>query len=237
MRLDKYLANMGLGTRSQVRKIIKDGRVTVNGYIVYSSKTQVDEQNDEVMADKELLSYQNFFYYMMNKPQDVISATNDDSQKTVMDLLTKEDQKKSMFPVGRLDKDTTGLLIITNDGKLSHRLLSPAHHVSKVYEVKVAGVIDDEAQASLAAGITLKNGEQTKGAKVQVLKSNEKNSWIRLTISEGKYHQIKRMIGALSMHVLTLKRIEMGSLKLDTDLALGEYRKLTTTEIACLKEK
>ncbi|KRM95248.1 ribosomal small subunit pseudouridine synthase A [Liquorilactobacillus aquaticus DSM 21051] len=236
MRLDKYLANMGLGTRSEVRKIIKDGRVTVNSHNVLNGKKQIKEQTDKVQLDNKILDYQKFFYYMLNKPQGVISATSDMNQKTVLDLLDKNDQQQGLFPVGRLDKNTTGLLLITNDGKLAHQLLSPVRHVNKVYEVKVAGIVDENAIAKLTSGILLKDGTQTKEAKVRILKSKDGYSWIRITISEGKYHQIKRMFGALSMRVVALERVEMGPLRLDTTLTVGKYRELTNSEVLKLRK-
>ncbi|KRL03138.1 pseudouridine synthase [Liquorilactobacillus capillatus] len=237
MRIDKYLAKAGLGTRSQVRKLIKEGKVTLNQQYVKSGKVTLDEKNDRVEVAGKTIVYQPFFYYMLNKPQGVICATVDAEQKTVLDLLDEAAQNSSLFPVGRLDKDTTGLVLITNDGKLAHRLLSPAHHISKVYQVKVAGLIDEGSKRKLKEGMILRNGERVKGAEVQILQTDQKNSWLRLTITEGKYHQIKRMIGSLSMRVLTLKRIKMGSLVLDSGLDLGEYRELTAAEIANLKEK
>ncbi|KRL36759.1 pseudouridine synthase [Liquorilactobacillus uvarum] len=236
MRLDRYLANIGLGTRSEVRKIIKGGRVRVNSSIVDNGKKQIKEQDDQVQVDNKIIEYQDFFYYMLNKPQGVVSATNDKIQKTVLELLNERDCLRGLFPVGRLDKDTTGLLIITNDGKLAHQLLSPAHHVKKVYQAKIAGIVDENAVKKIASGIMLRNGERTKGAEVQVLKLEDNCSWIKITISEGKYHQIKRMFGALSMLVIELNRIEMGSLKLDASLEEGSYRKLTDNEILKLKE-
>ena len=236
MRLDKYLANIGLGTRSEVRKIIKGGHVKVNSIIVDNGKKQIKEQADQVQVDNKIIEYQDFFYYMLNKPQGVVSATSDKIQKTVLELLNERDRLRGLFPVGRLDKDTTGLLIITNDGKLAHQLLSPAHHVEKVYQAKIAGIVDENAVKKLASGITLRNGERTKGAEVQVLKLEDNCSWIKITIREGKYHQIKRMFGALSMLVIELNRIEMGSLKLDDSLGEGSYRKLTDNEISKLKE-
>lgn len=235
MRLDKYLTSVGLGTRSTVKKILKQKRVKVFEQIVTDGKFQLDETTAKVTVDDELLSYQKNHYYMLNKPKGYVSATKDPTEKTVLDLLDVP-EKKQLFPVGRLDKDTTGLLLITDDGELSHTLLSPRHHVSKTYTALIAGVVTEKTCATFSEPMLLKNGEQTKPSKLIVKEAdqNTKRSKIKITITEGKYHQIKRMFGAVGMKVLELKRIQMGPLELDYSLKKGQYRPLTETELAKL---
>lgn len=237
MRLDKFVADSNGITRSQAKKLIKDGLISVNQKIIKQTKFQIDVNLDNVQVNKMSIAYQEYRYYMMNKPKDVVSATRDNSQKTVIDLVAKINQK-GLFPVGRLDKDTTGLLILTNDGEFAHKLLAPKKHVSKIYRALVAGEITADTIQIFATGITLKNGETTKPALLKILTvDSEKNeAEIEITITEGKYHQIKRMFGAVSMKVLELKRIQMGNLKLDDKIKAGKYRELTLDELRCLKE-
>ena len=228
MRLDKFLAECNQGTRSEVKVLLKSKRVTVNGVTENSGKKQIDEFSDVVCLDEKRLAYQSLAYYMLNKPKDVITATEDAVQKTVLDLIDKKDRIKGLFPVGRLDKDTTGLLILTNDGSLAHNLLAPKKHVEKVYEAKIEGIVKP---------IKLKNGEVTKPARLVVKEADEDSgmSEIEIAIAEGKYHQIKRMFASTGMHVLELKRVKMGSLELDDRLAPGKYRALTQMELEKLK--
>ncbi|MCR1902278.1 pseudouridine synthase [Ligilactobacillus apodemi] len=236
MRLDKYLATVGVGTRSAVKKILKQKQVTVDEITVTDGKLQIDPNTAKVKVGEQVLNYQANYYYMLNKPKGVVSATKD-QQKTVLDLLGKKERSQKLFPVGRLDKDTTGLLLLTNDGALSHELLAPKKHVAKVYRAQIAGVVPQETCSAFAKGISLKNGEQTKPAQLRILAVDLKTqkSEVEITISEGKYHQIKRMFGAVGMRVLELKRLQMGSLKLDQNLALGKFRPLTENELADLK--
>lgn len=236
MRLDKYLATVGVGTRSAVKKILKQKQVTVDEITVTDGKLQIDPNTAKVKVGEQVLNYQANYYYMLNKPKGVVSATKD-QQKTVLDLLGKKERSQKLFPVGRLDKDTTGLLLLTNDGALSHELLAPKKHVAKVYRAQIAGVVSQETCSAFAKGISLKNGEQTKPAQLRILAVDLKTqkSEVEITISEGKYHQIKRMFGAVGMRVLELKRLQMGSLKLDRNLALGKFRPLTENELADLK--
>ncbi|MBD5069985.1 MAG: rRNA pseudouridine synthase [Lactobacillus sp.] len=236
MRLDKYLATVGVGTRSAVKKILKQKQVTVDEITVTDGKLQIDPNTAKVKVGEQVLNYQANYYYMLNKPKGVVSATKD-QQKTVLDLLGKKERSQKLFPVGRLDKDTTGLLLLTNDGALSHELLAPKKHVAKVYRAQIAGVVSQETCSAFAKGISLKNGEQTKPAQLRILAVDLKTqkSEVEITISEGKYHQIKRMFGAVGMRVLELKRLQMGSLKLDQNLALGKFRPLTENELADLK--
>lgn len=237
MRLDKFLAECNRGTRSEVKVLLKSKRVTVNGVTENSGKRQINEFSDVVCLDEKKLTYQSFAYYMLNKPKDVITATEDSVQKTVLDLIDKKDRIKGLFPVGRLDKDTTGLVLLTNDGALAHNLLAPKKHVEKVYEAKIEGIVTEAEVELFSKPIELKNGEVTKPSRLVVKKADEDAgmSEIEITISEGKYHQIKRMFASAGMHVLELKRLKMGSLELDDRLDPGKYRALTQTEIEELK--
>lgn len=235
MRLDKFIADSKGLTRSQAKIPIKDGLVSVNQKIVKQTKHQVDLNFDVVQLNGITVIYQEYRYYMMNKPKNVVSATSDVLEKTVIDLIAKVNQK-GLFPVGRLDKDTTGLLFLTNDGMLGHKLLAPRKHVTKVYRALIAGEVTEEIVQTFASGITLKNGETTKPALLKILAINRQKNETKIEISivEGKYHQIKRMFGAVSMRVQELKRVQMSGLKLDEGLKLGEYRELTPDELSCL---
>lgn len=243
MRLDKYLAEMGEGTRQEVKAFIRKGRVMVGGVPVKKPEAKVEEGKDQVTLDGREIPYQKYLYYMLNKPAGVITATTDSRERTVLDLLG-EDRRKDLFPVGRLDKDTEGLLLITNDGPLAHRLLSPRKHVDKCYYAKVRGEVTGEdveqfAQGLFLAGLGEEKEEKTMPARLEILKTvstgGEEDpgfvSEILLTIQEGKFHQVKRMFQAVGKEVLYLKRLSMGSLKLDPELAPGQYRELTKEEM------
>ena len=231
MRLDKYLAEMGVGTRQEVKKQIRQGKVTVNGTVVKAADTKIDETCDEVTIGGHNISYVSYEYYMLNKPAGVVSATEDRRDTTVIDLI-KEKKRKDLFPVGRLDKDTEGLLLITNDGDLAHRLLAPKKHVDKVYYAKIDGMVTEEDVKRFAEGIDIgaEEEEMTRPAKLDIMKSAEESE-IRLTIHEGKFHQVKRMFLAVGKEVTYLKRERMGTLCLDENLKPGEYRLLTEEEI------
>lgn len=235
MRLDKYLAEMGVGTRQEVKKQIRQGKVTVNGTVVKAADTKIDETCDEVTIGGRNISYVSYEYYMLNKPGGVVSATEDRRDTTVIDLI-KDKKRKDLFPVGRLDKDTEGLLLITNDGDLAHRLLAPKKHVDKVYYAKVAGIVTEEDVERFAQGIDIGTDEEemTRPAQLDILKSGEESE-IRLTIHEGKFHQVKRMMEAVGTPVIYLKRISMGPLTLPDDLKKGECRSLTDEELRKLK--
>lgn len=233
MRLDKYLANMGIGTRSEVKGYIKKGRVTVNEERAKGPEQKVKETEDQIAFDGQLVSFCDMQYIMMHKPAGVVTATEDKREKTVLDLL-ESPIKKQLFPVGRLDKDTEGLLLITNDGPLAHELLSPKKHVQKVYYAKVAGKVTDEDVKVFSEGLDL-GDFTTMPAKLEILTSGEESE-IQVTICEGKFHQVKRMFEKIGKKVLYLKRISMGNLCLDEHLAAGEYRALTEEEIAQLKK-
>ena len=228
IRLDKFLADMGYGTRSEVKKEITKGNVKINGLPVRKPETKIDTEKDEVMYREQPAAYEKYEYYMLNKPAGVISATTDKKEKTVLDLIG-EKQRKGLFPVGRLDKDTEGLLLITNDGELAHRLLSPKKHVDKVYYVRVQGELAEEDIRRLAEGIDIGEEKLTLPARLVIRKSGQ-FSEAEITIQEGKFHQVKRMFHALGKEVVYLKRLSMGTLVLDGNLKPGEYRKLTKEE-------
>ena len=225
MRLDKYLAEMGVGTRQEVKKQIRQGKAAVNGTVVKAADTKIDETSDEVTISGRNISYVSYEYYMLNKPAGVVSATEDRRDTTVIDLI-KEKKRKDLFPVGRLDKDTEGLLLITNDGDLAHRLLTPKKHA------KIDGMVTEEDVKRFAEGIDIgaEEEEMTRPAKLDIMKSAEESE-IRLTIHEGKFHQVKRMFLAVGKEVTYLKRERMGTLCLDENLKPGEYRLLTEEEI------
>ncbi|KAB7666794.1 pseudouridine synthase [Bacillus sp. B1-b2] len=234
MRIDKMLANLGYGSRKEVKTILKNKAVKVNGEIIKDAKHHVDPKVDEIYLYNELVDYKEYIYLMMNKPPGVISATEDTREETVVDILQLEDAVYNPFPVGRLDKDTEGLLILTNDGKLSHRLLSPKKHVPKTYFAVVKGMVGEEDVLAFKEGVTLDDGYVTKPGQLTVLKSGE-TSDIELTISEGKFHQVKRMFESVGKKVIYLKRLSMGPLELDETLELGEYRELTDEEVELLQ--
>ena len=228
IRLDKFLADMGYGTRSEVKKEIARGNVRVNGLPARKPETKIDTEKDKVMYIDQPAVYEKYEYYMLNKPAGVISAATDKKEKTVLDLIG-EKQRKDLFPVGRLDRDTEGLLLITNDGELAHRLLSPKKHVDKVYYVRVQGKLSQEDIRRLAEGIDIGEEKLTLPAQLVILKSGQVSE-AEITIQEGKFHQVKRMFHALGKEVVYLKRLRMGILVLDENLKPGEYRKLTEEE-------
>ncbi|EJE1756403.1 rRNA pseudouridine synthase [Listeria monocytogenes] len=233
MRLDKLLSHTGFGSRKEVKPLLKSGAVVVNGTIQKDSKTQINPDKDQITVHGTPVVYQEFVYFMLHKPQNVVSATEDNVSETVIDLLAQEDTLTDPFPVGRLDKDTEGLLIITNDGTLAHNLLSPKKHIDKTYYAKIDGDVTAENVEAFAAGIELDDGYTCKPARLEIITPNE----IKVTIQEGKFHQVKRMFAARGKSVSYLKRISMGNLQLDESLALGEYRPLTEAELAILQNK
>lgn len=232
IRLDKYLADMGCGTRQEVKKFIRSGQVSVDGIVVKKPETKVEQTVQEVFLNGEKVGYESFEYYMLNKPAGVISATEDQSCQTVVDLI-KDKKRKDLFPVGRLDKDTEGLLLITNDGALAHRLLSPKKHVDKCYFARICGKVIEEDVRSFEKGVNIGSQEQpeiTMPGKLEIITSDD-ISKIRLTIQEGKFHQVKRMFQTVGKEVIYLKRLRMGTLILDENLGIGEYRPLTKEEL------
>ncbi len=233
MRIDKFLTELGMGTRSEVKKFLKNGQVLVNGVVVKKPEEKINETKDVVTYQGKVLCYQQFEYYMFHKPTGCVTAVTDALHKTVMDYM-KDLTRKDLNPVGRLDIDTEGLLLITNDGMLSHELLSPAKHVPKTYYAKIDGIVTQEDALQFAAGLDIGEKKLTKPAKLKILTSDTVSE-IELTISEGKFHQVKRMFEVIGKKVIYLKRISMGSLVLDESLKPGEYRMLTEAEIKLLK--
>ena len=234
MRLDKCLADCGLGTRSEVKSLLKAKRITVNGKVVNNGKVQVNPETDEILFDGEKIQYEEFVYIMMNKPKGVVSATEDNLHKTVLDLIDPLYFKKGVFPVGRLDIDTHGLLLLTNDGELAHRLLSPKKHVTKIYQARVEGVMTDEDAAAFEKGIVLSDGTECMPARLDILNTTQDESIVQIHLKEGKFHQVKRMVKACGKTVVDLQRLTMGPIKLDESLALGESRPLTEEELESL---
>ena len=231
MRLDKFLCQLNMGTRSQIKTYIRQGFVTVNGQIEKSADRHIDEYFDQVVLHGQTLSFVSKRYYMLNKPAGVVSATQDNTAGTVVELLNPQD-RKNVFPVGRLDKDTEGLLILTNAGELAHRLLSPKRHVDKTYLVSLEHPLSGEDIVKLEQGVDIGEERRTLPAKVDTIDAKT----IYLTIHEGKFHQIKRMLHAVGNGVTALKRISFAGLYLDDSLKPGEYRELTNQEVAALYE-
>ncbi|GGJ02978.1 pseudouridine synthase [Alicyclobacillus cellulosilyticus] len=228
-RLDKVLAHMGIGSRKDIKKLVRAGRVVVDGRVVTDAGMRVVPWEVSILVDGEPVDYRRFIYLMMNKPPGVITATADARHPVVTDLLAEEHRVLRPFPVGRLDKDTEGLLILTNDGQLAHRLLSPHRHVPKVYYARVEGQVGDRDVAVFARGVTLDDGYVTQPGELRILHAGDVSE-VELTIYEGKYHQVKRMFAAVGKRVVYLKRMAMGPLWLDERLAPGEYRPLTEEE-------
>ena len=228
IRLDKFLSEMSGWTRSEVKKIVRTGSVTVDGNEVKKPETKIDEKLSIVSVDGRQIKYNKYEYYMLNKPKGFVSATTDREYKTVVDIISSS-EKKDLFPVGRLDIDTEGLLLITNDGELAHRLLAPKNHVEKTYYVEVSGILDDVDVDAVEKGLDIGEEKNTIPAKMEILKTDIQNniSSCYLTIHEGKFHQVKRMMKKLGKTATYLKRVSMGSLILDSKLKKGNYRKLT----------
>jgi 16S rRNA pseudouridine516 synthase len=234
MRLDKFLSEMGVGTRTEVKKKIKAGLVTVNDVTASKPEQKVNEQEDVICCGGRRLYYEKFVYYLFHKPAGCVTATEDKLHRTVMDYLT-DVTREDLFPVGRLDLDTEGLLLITNDGALAHELLSPVKHVPKTYFARIDGRVSSEDVNLFKNGVDIGEEHLTKPAELVILKSDD-YSEVTLTITEGKFHQVKRMFAATGKEVIYLKRLSMGSLILPEELAPGEYRPLTEDEIKQLKE-
>lgn len=236
IRLDKYLADMGLGSRSQVKQLLKKEFVLVNGTIQKSADYKIDPERDRIETGGREIIYQPYEYYMFYKPSGCITATEDAVSRTVMDYIKKEDtvKKQDLFPVGRLDKDTEGLLLLTNDGSLAHRLLSPRKHVSKTYFVILDKPVTNEEIKNLETGVSIGDAKPTLPAKLEVIDGSDRRA-VEITITEGRFHQIKRMFHAVGKNVVYLKRLSMGTLHLDESLNPGDYRKLTDEEVQNLQ--
>lgn len=234
-RLDKILSNMGYGSRTEIKKLVKSGVVRVDGKTALNSAMHVDPHQQVVTIDGQGITYKEFVYLIMNKPQGVVSATEDFRDRTVVDLIGAEYGHYQVFPVGRLDKDTEGLLLLTNDGKAAHRLLSPRKQVPKTYYAIVQGTVGEKDMAAFSVGVTLDDGYTTLPAQLKVIEADAMRSKIELTIVEGKFHQVKRMFEAVDKRVIYLQRKAMGPLTLPDNLALGRYRELNEQEFALLK--
>ena len=235
-RLDKFLCDSLNMTRKEAKESVKKGKVVVNGEAIKKPEYKVDAEQDQVEFDHKLIQFEQFHYLMLHKPQGVVSATKDHHDQTVLDLI-HEDYKDRLFPVGRLDKDTEGLLLLTDDGMLAHELLSPRKHVDKVYFAKVSGQFGENEIARFKEGLDIGNGERSKQARLQILKADVQESEVLITIMEGKFHQVKRMFQSVGKKVSYLKRLSMGSLHLDEKLTPGAWRELTLEEITKLKEE
>lgn len=237
VRLDKFLADAGAGTRSEVKKLIQKGRVQVNGMAAKKPEEKVTEE-DEVLLDGEVIGVApEFVYYLLHKPAGVVSATEDNHDRTVLELIPPDLMRKGLFPVGRLDKDTEGLLLITNDGALAHELLSPKKHVDKTYYAVTEGEMAEEDILKFKEGLDIGEKNLTLPAKLEILSAKDGRSEILLTICEGKFHQVKRMVKAVGKEVIYLKRTAMGTLTLPEELKKGECRPLTEKEVKELKNR
>lgn len=233
MRLDRFLSDMGVASRTQTKKAVREGSVTVNGTVARKSDAQIDPTKDTVVFEGERIQYQEYTYVMLNKPKGYISATDDKSKKTVLDLLSPRLCARELFPCGRLDIDTTGLLILTNDGKLAHALLSPKHHADKVYRFVTDKRLPDDAPEKVREGLVLDDGYECLSA---FLELDDVGCGGKITLHEGKFHQIKRMAHTLGSEIVELERIEFAGVALDSSLERGQYRELTEAEVSMLEK-
>ncbi|CDI50589.1 pseudouridine synthase [Clostridium tetani] len=236
-RIDKILANMGYGSRKEVKKLIKNNLVEVNGEKVKDPSANIDPEKDKILVGDKVVNYRKFIYIMMNKPEGVVSATFDNYDETVIDLLEEEYQVFNPFPVGRLDKDTVGLLLITNDGELNHKLISPKWKVDKVYYAEINKEVNEKDIEAFQKGIVISDGYKCMPGKLEIIKSDENGAEVYVTIQEGKFHQVKRMFESLDKKVVYLKRVKFGNINLDETLEEGEYRELTEGELENILEK
>ena len=234
-RLDKILSNFGFGSRTEIKSAVKKGLVSVDGQVTKDSGLHVDPAASVIIMNGIKLEYRKYIYLMMNKPQGVISATADTRQRTVFDIMPEEYKCFELFPAGRLDIDTEGLVLMTNDGQLAHEILSPRKHVTKKYYARVEGRVQQADATAFEGGVTLDDGYKTLPAKLEIL-SSDLVSEIRLSIVEGKFHQVKRMFEAVGKKVIYLKRLSMGRLELDESVELGECRELAPEEVELLKD-
>lgn len=231
-RLDKVISATGKKSRREVKELVRQGRIYVDGKVAAAADMKIDPEKAEILLDGENIGYEKHTYVMLHKPAGVLSAVEDKRQRTVLDLLPEELQRRGLSPVGRLDKDTEGLLLLTNDGDLTHRLLSPRHHVDKVYYARVEGILETADCHAFAQGMTLGDGLECMPAGLEILSSNE----ALVTLQEGKFHQVKRMLAARGKPVTYLKRLSMGALQLDETLQPGDFRMLTKEEIESLRQ-
>jgi 16S rRNA pseudouridine516 synthase len=237
LRLDKVLGNLGIGSRREIKDMARHGRITVNGNAVLNAASHVNPYDDVIEVDGERIVYREFVYLLMNKPAGLVSATEDSREQTVVSLLEPEDEAFHPFPVGRLDKDTEGLLLLTNDGQLAHDLLSPKKHVPKSYYAKVTQRVSELDVRAFSAGIQLDDGYTCMPARLVILNAQDEVSEVEVTIHEGKFHQVKRMFEAIDKQVVYLRRFRMGNLELDEDLPPGTYRELTDEELSLLRSR
>ncbi|MBJ8325248.1 pseudouridine synthase [Streptococcus pacificus] len=236
MRLDKLLDELGYGSRNQVKKMIKMKQVTVDNEIVLDTSRNVDPSIQEVRVGSEPIAYHQTVYYLMNKPQGVVTAKKDNKFQTVLDLLKETDKRADIYPIGRLDRDTEGLILLTNNGPLGYRMLHPSHHVDKTYRVTVNGFLDEDAISFFQAGVVFLDGTVCKPADLTILSSSENESEALVTIREGRFHQIKKMFLSYGLKVISLKRISFGPFTIEDSLLPGDYRLLTVEEKEKLKQ-
>lgn len=230
MRLDKFFSSQNLASRKEIKGLIKNGLITVNGSVKLKADQKIDTEKDEICFQGKRISYKQYIYIMLNKPEGVVSATNDREHQTVLDLVPPELYRPGLFPAGRLDKDTTGFLLLTDDGEMAHRILAPKSHIEKTYEARIRGSITEEEIAVFAEGVTLKDGFTCLPARMRILEEGEE-PLVEIVLWEGKYHQIKRMIAAVGGRVLELKRVKMGGLRLDENLLPGECREILHKDV------
>lgn len=235
IRLDKFLANSGIGTRSEVKNYIKQRRVWLDGTPVLKGETKIDIEKSVVTFDKRVVSYEQYCYIMLNKPKGYICATEDKEEKTVLDLIPKQYEKFNLFPVGRLDKNTVGLLILSNDGKFAHNTLSPKKHIEKKYFAHINGMVTEDYIKAFKNGVIIDGGYKCLPANLEILYSAPNLSKVNITIKEGKYHQIKRMFQAFGKKVVYLKRLSFGEIQLDENLQEGDFRELNEQEMDTIK--
>ena len=235
-RIDKILSNLGHGTRKEVKALLKKGKIEVDGVIVSDSAMKVDPETAVIKVSGEEIKYRKYIYLIMNKPAGVVSATVDNHDETVIDLIDEEYHAFKPFPIGRLDKDTVGLLLITNDGELNHKLIAPKNHVDKVYYAEINKLVDASDVSTFKKGVVIDDGYKCMPAVLEVLNADENGSEVMVTIQEGKFHQVKRMFESVDKKVVFLRRISFGPLKLDENLCEGQYRELSEEEIGLLKQ-
>ena len=235
-RIDKVLSNLGHGTRKEVKALLKKGKVEIDGIIISDSATKIDPEKAVIKVSGEEIKYRKYIYLIMNKPAGVVSATVDNHDETVIDLIDEEYQAFKPFPIGRLDKDTVGLLLITNDGELNHKLIAPKNHVDKVYYAEINKLVEASDVAAFKKGVVIDDGYKCMPAVLEILNADENGSEVMVTIQEGKFHQVKRMFESVDKSVVFLRRISFGPLKLDENLCEGQYRELSEEEINLLKQ-
>lgn len=236
IRIDKFLSTQAIATRSQAKEMLRAGRVLVNGTPVKAAEFKVDPQGDEIRVDGRVYGYQEHLYLMLNKPQGVVSATDDKVHRTVLDLVPPELRRRGLFPAGRLDRDTVGFVLITDDGEFAHNILSPRHHVPKTYEAGLDGPIGENELSVLAQGVVLGDGTKCRPAELTVLRAGEQ-PLVQIVIVEGRYHQIKRMFAAVGRRVLTLKRTKIGGLALDPALKEGDCIAISPSNLEKIQMK